>query len=457
MPRRLVVCGSALLLVVLLWATPAGASTRSLTGHSAPVAGAQANGASYDPAVSVDGRYVAFLSDASNLVGDDASADPNGFTDVYLADTVAGTMRLVSQTAGGQAANGPADEVDISDDGRYVVFASEASNLVPDDTNGDVSDIFEFDRQGGTLTLLSRKGLTGSQADGPSYEPSISGDGASVAFATQATNLVRNDTNGKEDIILRDAATGTLTRVSTDSSGKQSNGDNSSPEISANGAIVAFDSAATDLVKSDSGRTRDVYVKNLTTNKISLASQRTDGVHVNADSSVEDVSGNGRFVVMQSYAPLVKNDTNNRGDVFLRDRTAGTTVRVSKSSTAQANDQSFGAAISGDGSFVVFATWATNLLPGSDGNGSASDVLGYVVATGALTNISTDAGGGWSDGSSFGAGLSADGLTVVFASRATDIVNGDTNGHDDVFTHPWVDVSRTGGTTERWSVPCTGG
>jgi hypothetical protein len=457
MPRRLVVCGSALLLVVLLWAAPAGASTRSLAGQSAPVTGAQANGPSYDPAVSVDGRYVAFLSDASNLVGNDASADPNGFTDVYLADTVAGTMRLVSQAAGGQAANGPADEVDISDDGRYVVFASEASNLVPDDTNGDVSDIFEFDRQGGTLTLLSRKGLTGSQADGPSYEPSISGEGAFVAFATQATNLVRNDTNGKEDIILRDAATGTLTRVSTDSSGKQSNGDNSSPEISANGAIVAFDSAATDLVKSDSGRTRDVYVKNLTTNKISLASQRTDGVHVNADSSVEDVSGNGRFVVIQSYAPLVKNDTNNRGDVFLRDRTAATTVRVSKSSTAQANDQSFGAAISGDGSFVVFATWATNLLPGSDGNGSASDVLGYVVATGGLTNISTDAGGGWSDGSSFGAGLSADGLSVVFASRATDIVNGDTNGQDDVFTHRWADVSRTGGTTERWSVPCTGG
>jgi hypothetical protein len=442
-------------LTAVLWASPAAATARPVA-PATPVAAAQADGASSDPAVSDDGRYVAFLSDAANLVDDDPAADPNGLTDVYLADTVAGTMRLVSQGLGGQPADGASSAVDISDDGRYVAFASEATNLVTDDTNGAASDVFLYDRVGGTLSMLSRKGLTGTQANGPSYVPSISGDGAQVAFVTEASNLARNDTNNRDDVLVKDTVTGAIVRASSDATGKQANGDSSTPRISANGSIVAFASSATNLVNGDISRARDVFVKNLATEKISLASVRSNGTQLNADSSLEDVSATGRFVVMQSYAALVKTDTNNRGDVYLRDRTAGTTVRVSKSPSGQTNDQSFGAAITNDGSFIVFQTWATNLLPGVDGNGSASDVLGYVVDTGDLSNVSVDAGGGWSDGASFTAGLSGDGLTAVFASRATDLVAGDTNGLDDVFVRRWADLSRATGSTARWSVPCTG-
>ncbi len=165
------------------------------------------DGASYSPAVSADARWVAFVSDASNLLGGDVSADTNGVADVFLADTQTSTVRLVSKV-GDVSANGPSTDVDISADGRFVVFETTATNLVPADANGFASDIVLYDAQTGALTLVSRRGLAGVQGDADSFAPTISAAGTKVAFGSRATNLVGNDTNGRADIFVRDVVTG---------------------------------------------------------------------------------------------------------------------------------------------------------------------------------------------------------------------------------------------------------
>ena len=405
---------------------------------------------SHAPAVSTDGRFLAFLSDADNLLDGDPSADPNGVTDVFLVDTTLGTIRLVSDDAvSGDPADGPAVAVDISGDGRWVVFSSAATNLVPDDVN-DATDVFLYDALNDTLQLVSRKGVAGAQGNRSSGAPTISKNGALVAFTSAATNLV-SDSNNRTDVFVRNVSAGTTSRVSTDSNGKQANGDSFQAAISANGSVVAFSSNAINLVKADSSRTRDVFVKVLSSGKTSIVSVRSDEQLGSNDSSLEDVSSSGRYVVMQSYSALVKNDTNNTGDVFLRDRTDGTTIRVSRDGSTQSNNQSFGGAISDDGSHIAFQTWATNLGPGPDANGVLTDVLEYELATGDLARLSADAEGGWSDEASYDAAISGDGVHTCFATGSTDMVVGDTNGQDDVFCHGWSDESRTTSTTVRWS------
>jgi Tol biopolymer transport system component len=412
----------------------------------------EGSGTSDSPAVSSDGRYVAFLSDADNLLDGVPSADPNGVADAFLVDTTLGTIRLVSDNpVSGLPGDGPAVAVDISGDGRWVAFASAATNLVPNDVN-DARDVFLYDALNDTLQLVSRKGVAGAQGNKGSDNPSISKDGSLVAFTSQATNLVGNDTNNRSDVFLRNVSAGSTSRVSTDSNGKQTNGDAFEAQISPGGGVVAFSSNATNLVKSETSRTRDVFVKVLSSGKTSIVSVRSDEAAGTNDSSLEDVSNSGRYVVMQSYSALVKNDTNNTGDVFLRDRTAGTTVRVSRDGSTQANNQSFGASISDDGSQIAFQTWATNLGPGPDDNGVLTDVLEYEVATGDLRRLSADLEGGWSDGASYDTVMSGDSVRTCFATGSTDLVAGDTNGHDDVFCHAWSDGSRTTSTTTRWSV-----
>lgn len=427
----------------------AGAARASETPHRAAVD----LPASHSPAISADGRFIAFVSDVNDLLGGEPTADPNGAKDVFRVDTLTGTVRLISADhATGAPANGASTAVDISADGRYVAFTSEASNLVPADLNGH-SDVFRYDAVADGIELVSRKGLTGAQGNGVSDVPTISRDGDLVAFTSESTNLVGNDSNNRSDVFVRDMSAGSTTRVSTDSNGKQSNGDSFQAAISPNGSVVAFSTTATNLSKVDSSRTNDVYVKVLASGKTSIVSVRTDGVRGSTDSFLEDVSNSGRFVALQSYSALVKNDTNNAGDVFLRDRTAGTTIRVSKDGSTQANDQSFGAAISDDGAWIVFQTWATNLVPGPDGNGSLTDVLEFEVATGDLTRISRDMEGGWPEAASYDTALSGNGLRTCFASAAADLVAGDTNGVDDVVCRTWGDASRTSAITERWSVP----
>jgi Tol biopolymer transport system component len=404
------------------------------------------DGPSSEPAVSADGRWVAFISEASNLLGGDPIADPNGFADVFLVDTETATIRLVSSAAG-VPADGPSVDVDISADGRFVAFETFATNLVPADANGAAGDIVLFDAWSGELTLVSRRGETGVQGDGDSFAPTISADGTKVAFGSRATNLIGSDTNDKVDIFVRDVVAGTTTRVSTNSTGRQANNASYDGAIAPTGTHVAWSSIASNLVTGDTNGARDVFLKNLSSGKTIRVSVTNAERQAKGNSGLEDVSADGRSVVFSSFASnLVSNDDNNKGDVFIRDRVDGTTVRASRRGAIEGNDDSFGAAISDDGGYVVFQTRATNLDVAADGNGAVSDLFEYRVQTKELVRASVDAADGWADGASYDAAISADGSVMAFASLATDLVEGDTDGVDDVFLHAWIDDERS----ERW-------
>jgi Tol biopolymer transport system component len=219
--------------------------------------GRQANGSSSTSlaAISADGRCVAFASGASNLV----DGDTNGASDVFVHDRVTGTTERVSVRSDGTEAHGDSFNASISADGRYVAFESEASDLVPGDTNGK-RDVFVHDRKTGTTERVS-VGPDGRQADDDVFAGSISGHGRYVSFDSWATNLVRGDTNGWDDAFVRDRATGRTVRVSVGPKGRQAEFGGTTPAVSADGHHVAFTSASSDLVPGDTGE-QDIFVRN---------------------------------------------------------------------------------------------------------------------------------------------------------------------------------------------------
>lgn len=222
---------------------------------SAGITDAAANGPSGDPAISDDGKIVVFNSRATNL----APGNDGKYWQIFVRNLNTGTTIRISDAPGGGQGNGDSEDPAISGDGRFVAFTSEASNLVTGDTNGK-EDVFVHDLQTGTTTRVS-VGTGGGQGDGDSSDPAISADGRYVAFKSQATNLVPGDNNGVVDIFIRDRQTGTTTRVSVDSSGAQTNERSSNPAISADGRFVAFDSHASNLVANDTNAQEDVFVR----------------------------------------------------------------------------------------------------------------------------------------------------------------------------------------------------
>src|SRR5690606_33451585 len=224
--------------------------------------------------------------------------------------------------------------------GRYVAFTSGASNLVGGDTNG-VSDVFVHDRRTGRTTLVSRS-TAGVQGNNFSTGAAISADGRYVAFGSFASNLVPGDTNGTWDVFVHDRQTGVTTRVSVDSNGTEGNLPSSSPAISADGRFVAFQSDSTNLVPNDSNAATDVFLHDRQTGSTVRASIAANGADPNGSSTGASLSATGRFIAFGSSASnLVPGDTNAAGDVFVYDRQTGTTSRVSvNSSRVQGNGDS---------------------------------------------------------------------------------------------------------------------
>ena len=208
-------------------------------------------------AISADGRYVAFESTAWNLV----PGDTNGHLDVFVRDRQLGTTELVSAAPGGEFGNNESGEPSISADGRYVAFTSLASNLVPGDTNAD-EDVFVRDLVTGATERVSVTNAGAEQNRG-ALEPAISADGRFVVFKSGSTNLVPDDTNGVEDSFVRDLATGTTARVDLAYDGAQANGGGSDPVISSDGRCIAFSSYSTNLVPGDTNATSDIFVRDL--------------------------------------------------------------------------------------------------------------------------------------------------------------------------------------------------
>jgi Tol biopolymer transport system component len=407
-------------------APTASASTGSTTRVSVATGGTQANNISGGSAISADGRFVAFQSSASNLV----TGDTNGALDVFVRDRVTGATTRVSVATGGTQANGVSYVPSISADGRYVAFASDASNLVAGDTNGTY-DVFSHDRETGATTRVS-VATGGTQANSGSSGAVISADGRWVAFQSDASNLVAGDTNRMYDVFSHDRETGATIRVSVASDGTQANGNSHIGATSADGRFIAFQSNASNLVAGDSGM-RDVFVHDRVTGATTRASVATGGTQANGHSYDQAISADGRFVAFNSYASnLVAGDTNGTYDVFVHDLVTGATTRASLATGGtQANHESWNPEISADGRYVTFESYASNLVAG-DSNG-VTDVFVHDRVTGATTrvNVATDATE--ANNTSYGGAISADGRYVTFSSAASNLVVGDTNDTWDVF------------------------
>src|SRR6476469_4969392 len=345
------------------------------------------------------------------------------------------TITRVSVDSAGNQANGFSNAYSISANGRFVAFQSQASNLVPGDTNNK-NDIFVRDLSTNTTTRVSVDSA-GIPGNNDSFNPSISADGRFVAFAS-FSNLVPEDTNNQSDIFVRDLLTNTTTRVSVDSAGNPGNSPSNYSAISADGRFVAFQSYASNLVPGDTNNKNDIFVRDLSTNTTTRASVDSAGFPGNSDSFSSAISADGRFVAFQSQASnLVPGDTNNffnQAKIFVRDLSTNTTTRVSVNSAGiQGDENSFNPSISADGRFVAFTSAASNLVPGDTNN--KQDIFVRDLSTNTITRVSVDSAGdrGQYDDALFGPLISADGRFVAFSSGASNLVPGDTNNATDVF------------------------
>jgi hypothetical protein len=395
---------------------------------SVATGGTQANADVFDPVLSGDGRFVAFSSDATNLV----SGDSNGVTDAFVHDTQTGETTRASVSGNGTEGNGMmVSRPAISANGRYVVFASQATNLVPGDTNG-VTDAFIRDIQTGQ-TFRTSLDSNGTQGDDASFSSAITPNGRYITVRSSASNLVAGDTNFRQDVFVRDRQTGTMTRASVDSNGTESDNHSFESAISDDGRYVAFESFATNLVSGDTNGEMDVFVHDIQTEQTTRVSVRSNGAQGNGASAAPAISGDGRYVVFESQAPnLVSGDTNGTTDVFVHDRQTGMTSRVSVAADGtQGNAFSFTSSISGNGRYVAYVSNSTNLVAGDTNN--AVDVFVRDLQIGSTSRVSLAAGGAQSNGGAFNTALSVDGRYVAFDSSATNLVSGDSNAFIDVF------------------------
>lgn len=353
--------------------------------------GTQSNVVNY-ASISGDGRYVVYATSSAMVAG-----DVNGQQDIYRRDLLTNTTILVSVDSASAQSNGASDYPSVSYDGNYVVFRSAATNLVAGDTNGQ-QDIFMRDISGGITTRVNVSSASAQATGAGSNWPNISRDGRYVMFTSTASNLVAGDTNGQEDVFVRDTFANTTERINTDSLGAEATG-----------------------------------------NWSSISERYT-------------ISTDGRYAVFESYATnLIAGDTNTRCDIFMKDRTTGALVRVNtnQSGTQLTGGDSTHSGISSDGRYVSFASNA-NVTAFGEGAGNSGGFVKDMV-TGDVYRVTYDSLGAVVGGPLYGLSMSEDARIFVFGSESTSFVTGDTNGMRDVFAR-----DRISGTTIRLSVTSAG-
>ncbi len=355
-------------LVVMLAGIASAATVKPPELISATPDGSAGNGPSLFPSVSEDGRYVAFRSEATNIVADDTDT----VRDIYVRDRQTGQVSLVSRASGPAGAKGARDSYNprISANGRFVVFRSNATNLVPEDTD-TLEDIYVRDLQANQTILVSRASTpVGAKGNGGSFNASISADGQRVAFRSEATNLSPEDTDTVPDIYVRDLSTNETILVSRASgvAGAKGTGFSEFPVISGDGRRVAFRSEAPNLVAEDPDPVEDIYVRDLQTSETLLVSRAAGaGAKGNARSTFVSISADGNLIAFDSQSTnLHPEDTLPDADVYLRDMTTGAVELISRASGpagAKAVPGSSEPAVSADGRYVAFQSAASNLDP----------------------------------------------------------------------------------------------
>jgi subtilisin family serine protease len=414
----------------------------------------EANAGSSQTVISGNGRFVAFQTDASNLVGNDT----NGARDIMVHDRHLGRVKRVSVNLAFQQLAGASLFPAISHDGRFVAFETDQPLHLGDingmediwivDRDADQDGIFDEYAGGAFLVYRASTDTLGADGNGRSTNPKISADGRYVTFQSTSTDLVSGDTNNVTDIFIHDTMTGTTELVSQSTAGTLANGASFDHVISADGQHVAFESQATNLVIGDTNGVMDVFVRDLTNNTTTRVSIHSNGTQATMLCVRPSISKDGRLVAFQTDSPnLVSNDTNGAADIFVHDRdpsndgvyddpTDRSTGRVSlTTSGGQSNGPSFAPWISANGRYVAFESNATNLVIGDNNGDTDIYIFDRQATMNRLRRATLNEGGAEANGSSFEPSLTASGRDVVFSSSATNLVTNDANGAGDVFIH----------------------
>ena len=408
------------------------------------------------PGISADGRYVVFNSYASDLV----VGDSNGTWDVFRADTQTGITTLVGRASDGTQANNYTYDPSISGDGRFVTYWSPADNLIANDTNG-ITDVFRTDTQTGTTIRVSVTG-DGSEANGYSWQAATSTNGRYISFSSVADNLVFNitnggttrllsDTNGHQDIFLRDTFTGLTTLVSRRNNDRVADtdptpsatpdGESANSSVSADGRYVVYDSYATNIIDGESNYSaRGIFLYDVSTNRTVSVSHNAAGQQAAGGSRNASISADGKWVVFQSDSKQLTADatTGFSTEIYLYEVATRAITRISRAPDGAQGDRfSSGPTISDDGRYIVYSSNSTNLVA-NDTNGFVNDVFRYDRTTGTTDILSRNAAGTQGNSDSYIAGISGNGQAVAFYSEASNLDPADIYNNPDVY---WVSFS----------------
>src|SRR5688572_25708502 len=424
--RRSISAGVLIVLLVSLMINPRAALAH-VPGVTQRVSvdslGNEGDGASGISAISADGRFVAFGSSATNLI-----AGGNLPFGIFVHDRQTGTTEIVSVSSRGRQGEGLSSSPDISDDGRFVAFDSDAANLVRGDRN-DITDVFRHDRLT-SETILVSVSSSGEQGDSSNHAPAISADGNFIVFHANS-QLAPEDTNSQTDVYIRDVQAGITTPVSVGFDGTPGNNTSFLQDVSSDGRFVAFVSDSTNLIPNDvDDFEANVYVRDLVAGTTELASVGSDGTRAEVGFfDIPSISADGRFVAFSTFTSLVPEDTRPFSlDIYLRDRQTGTTELISVSSDELPGDgRSESPSVSADGQFVAFQSDSTNFAPEQPGFFPDEDIFVRDRQAGTTVRVSESSAGDEGNARSLGVDISADGMVTAFSSDASNLVPNDTN------------------------------
>jgi Tol biopolymer transport system component len=409
---------------------------------SVDTGGGLGNGDSQNAVMSADGRFVAFDSAASNLVA--GVCAQGGLRQVFVRDRATGVTECVSVADSGQPGDLSSSRPSVSADGQFVAFESTATNLAGPCTGG--RQVFVRDRTAGTTTCVSVSPV-GTAGNAPSGEAAVSGDGAIVAFQSNATNLMAGVcASGVSQVFVRDRAAGVTTCASLGPGGAAGDLASSRPSLNADGSVVVFESSATNLVAA--GCTAggfQIFLRDRTRGATECVSVGAGGAAGNGASMDAAVSEDGRVVAFVSTATnLAAPCTTGVPQVFVRNRTTAATTCASVAPDGTAGDAtSFDPAISGDGRFVAFASLAGNLAGSGGAGGTAARILAqagsfaqvlrrHMGVQSSVAELVSQSGGAGGNGPSVRPALDRTGGVTAFQSQATNLRPGGSAGRDDV-------------------------
>ena len=415
---------------------PASAQTTGTTQRvSLGMGGVQADGTSYFGDISGNGRWVVFESNAGNLV----AGNRQRRSDIYLRDRMLGTTILISVHKPKGRSIAASTNARMARGSRYVAFQSLAYDLVDGDTN-QRQDVFVRDRMA-NRTVLASRGHDGGPADGGSQLEALSPTGRFVAFTSTASNLTTTTTPGEEELYVRDLKSGTTTLESVNNQGEASDRYVSNAAINLDGRFLAFVTQAHNLSTRDKNNEFDIYLRDRATRQTILVTTGLGGTSSDRSSNDPVLSDDGQFVAFDSFAAnLAPGNENHQTNAYIWSRSTRTIRQIGLApGGVQPNGGTSVDAITPDGRYVLVSSGASNLVP-NDTN-KASDLFVCDTTNGGVTRVDLTAGGQQVDAGSYfpyahGAAISADNKTVAFESSVPNLVPGDTNGHWDVFVRP---------------------